>query len=183
MRGPLASVLGLINLTSCATTSSTRPPTFGPPSNGRIKNLDYTIKQILDHSKNSRVPVYPDVVFLRSLIDDILWQLEYLKNFKKTETRIEIPASMRIISDKYRLTVILQNLMANAFKYHDVSKEQHRIVVQVKQDNESIAITVEDNGIGMNDEVKQRACDMFFRGTNESDGAGLGLYIARESAA
>jgi signal transduction histidine kinase len=42
-------------------------------------------------------------------------------------------------------------------------------------------ISVSDNGIGIDEELQPKIFNMFFRGTNQSKGSGLGLYIVKEA--
>jgi signal transduction histidine kinase len=44
-----------------------------------------------------------------------------------------------------------------------------------------VQISISDNGEGIADEYKDRVFEMFYRGTSNSSGSGLGLYIAREA--
>lgn len=44
---------------------------------------------------------------------------------------------------------------------------------------DSIEIKVEDNGIGIQDEYKEKIFDMFFRANSNVQGSGLGLYILK----
>ncbi len=46
--------------------------------------------------------------------------------------------------------------------------------------NGKLLSAVIDNGIGISEAVLPRVCAMFFRGTEASQGAGLGLYIVQE---
>ncbi len=43
-----------------------------------------------------------------------------------------------------------------------------------------MTIVVEDNGVGIAEDQLPKIGDMFHRGTELSNGAGLGLYIAKE---
>jgi signal transduction histidine kinase len=40
---------------------------------------------------------------------------------------------------------------------------------------------VEDNGEGIDDQIKNSIYDLFFRGSAKSKGSGLGLFIARRA--
>jgi signal transduction histidine kinase len=40
---------------------------------------------------------------------------------------------------------------------------------------------IEDNGIGISPEFKDKIFNMFFRATASSDGSGLGLYIVKQT--
>jgi signal transduction histidine kinase len=44
------------------------------------------------------------------------------------------------------------------------------------------SIAVEDNGIGIPTDHQARIFDMFYRAHENSEGSGLGLYIAQEAA-
>jgi signal transduction histidine kinase len=46
---------------------------------------------------------------------------------------------------------------------------------------DEIHIQVEDNGIGIRNEIQDKVFDMFYRGHNTADGAGIGLYIVKET--
>ena len=50
------------------------------------------------------------------------------------------------------------------------------------QDKEGINVRVSDNGEGIPEDIQHKVFNMFFRGTMNSDGSGLGLYIAKEAA-
>ncbi len=42
-------------------------------------------------------------------------------------------------------------------------------------------IRIKDNGIGIDATVQDKVFSMFFRGTDQSKGSGLGLYIVKET--
>jgi signal transduction histidine kinase len=71
--------------------------------------------------------------------------------------------------------------MANAIKYHDFSKSNQWIAVEVSNSNRSLKIRVSDNGSGIPEEHQTRIFDMFYRGTVRSNGSGLGLYIVKQA--
>lgn len=180
LRGPLASILGLVNLTRMEHIGFDHQNYFDLIEK-RIQNLDHTIRQILDHYKNARMVLFPEPLLVRPVVDDILWHLEYLNNYKEVDVTVNVDKDMEIVSDHYRLSVILHNLITNAFRYIDTEKETKWISIDAQFDAGALVLTVADNGIGMKEEVQKRAFEMFFRGTSKSDGAGLGLYITRES--
>jgi signal transduction histidine kinase len=74
------------------------------------------------------------------------------------------------------LSNILINLISNAIKF---SPENSIIVIESVSVNESIAISVKDNGIGISDEDKKHLMERFYRGSNAINiqGTGLGMHI------
>jgi len=83
--------------------------------------------------------------------------------------------------DKPKLYQALSNLVSNAIKY---SYENSSIDIIFERTNETeITIKVEDHGIGIPENGKNRIFDKFYRAENavkvQTDGTGLGLYFAR----
>jgi two-component system sensor histidine kinase VicK len=89
--------------------------------------------------------------------------------------------SGNITADKERIEQVIINIISNAIKYTD---DGGRILVSVKPNDESIKITVKDNGIGIPKEDVEHLFERFYRveksRTTDSGGTGLGLAIARE---
>ena len=86
------------------------------------------------------------------------------------------------MSDKSQLKIILNNLLANAVKYHDLEKADPYIKVTFKKSGNNVAIAVEDNGKGISEDHQEKIFEMFYRASTDSDGSGLGLFIVREAA-
>jgi len=86
------------------------------------------------------------------------------------------------MSDPIRFKIIINNLLSNAYKYQDSSKKEGTIRVSSERlDNMDTLIVVEDNGIGIREDIKDTVWNMFVRGTHASSGSGIGLYILKES--
>src|SRR3546814_12319416 len=63
------------------------------------------------------------------------------------------------------------------------SSDLQWIDVQVSNSNGTLKLQVSDNGIGIDQEHQNKVFDMFYRGTFQSKGSGLGLYIVKETVA
>ncbi|HHG85850.1 MAG TPA: HAMP domain-containing histidine kinase, partial [Bacteroidetes bacterium] len=105
------------------------------------------------------------------------------QDFSSVEFKLEIDPLLVIVSDRKLLISILQNFIDNSVKYRDTSKPHciSWIKIVLHADN-TIDIEVRDNGIGIKDELKNKVFDMFFRGTSQAGGSGLGLYIVKQAA-
>jgi signal transduction histidine kinase len=94
---------------------------------------------------------------------------------------IEVPHHLTIISDKTRLEMVLGNIISNAFKYYDSSKGNSFIAIKLIANESTIEIEIEDNGIGIPNDYLGKIFDMFTRAHETAKGAGLGLYIVKET--
>lgn len=91
-----------------------------------------------------------------------------------------------------QLNQVFMNILANAIDALEESSEgrsftdlqanpnQIRIHTELSQDRQSVIIRFKDNGIGMNEEVKQKIFDHLFTTKGVGKGTGLGLAIVHQ---
>jgi signal transduction histidine kinase len=100
----------------------------------------------------------------------------------KNEVQVRGPTELVIQADAARLRQALSNLVANALKHSPAGLP---IVIEVaaqdRQDGKWVLITVADQGAGVPPHLLPRLFERFVRGSN-SQGLGLGLYLARQIA-
>jgi len=118
---------------------------------------------------------------LAKLIEETIQHLSYMDIQRKIRTIITDSCNQTIRSDKNRITVILNNLLSNAYRYHNYNQSDPIIEFATEKKGDKIFITVRDNGYGIPDEHKQKIFDMFYRASEISEGSGLGLYIVKET--
>ncbi len=99
---------------------------------------------------------------------------EELENFPETSIRQEVPP-LDVLADNL-LPMIFTNLIGNSAKFGGSNVE---IVVRAEERNGEVLGTVEDNGPGVPDEMKQKLFHRFERGKARGRGDGLGLFICR----
>ena len=81
-----------------------------------------------------------------------------------------------------QFNIIINNLLSNAYKYQDRGKTSGVISVSTCEiESGDIQLKVMDNGIGIREDMKDNVWSMFVRGTHESAGPGIGLYIPQRS--
>jgi signal transduction histidine kinase len=107
--------------------------------------------------------------------------MQYMPGSELIRKNVTINASSEFVSDAYRISVVFNNLVSNAIKYADNHKENPFLNISVHIDQGKAVFIIEDNGIGIGKEYLSKVFDMFFRATMAKDGAGLGLYIVKET--
>ncbi len=98
----------------------------------------------------------------------------------KLEYKKPIDSLPEIMVDAEKITFVIQNLIENAIKY---TLPGGQVTISLKYDTNRVELSVEDTGVGVNQEQQNRLFTKFFRATNvrrmETDGTGLGLFIAK----
>lgn len=81
-------------------------------------------------------------------------------------------------SDPNLIKVILNKTINNSIQYRLGSSSDY-CKVSITTDSAGAHVSIEDNGQGISEKVKDRVFDMFEKGTHKSKGAGLGLYLVK----
>jgi nitrogen fixation/metabolism regulation signal transduction histidine kinase len=81
-----------------------------------------------------------------------------------------------VLVDKRQMMRVMNNLLVNAFQAIG-NKEKGKIEIYVKLFEGRVRVSVEDNGEGISDEMKQKIFTPYF--STKSEGMGLGLAIVK----
>ena len=86
----------------------------------------------------------------------------------------------KVCLDLMRVNQVLDNLVTNSIKYSSGG----RIMLDTEYDFDTSIVTVlvEDNGIGIPEEIKETVFDEFVQGSNTMQGVGIGLAICKKLA-
>ncbi|PRY89636.1 two-component system phosphate regulon sensor histidine kinase PhoR [Mongoliibacter ruber] len=114
---------------------------------------------------------------LVSAKDHIELQVESKEGKISFESHLSDPI---IEADPFHLTHIVNNLLDNSVKY---SKEKPNILLKCWDQNGSVFVSVEDNGIGMTKDTVKKIFDKFYRvptgNIHDVKGFGLGLAYVK----
>ena len=180
LKSPLSSVLGLITIAEMSDETEEIKKCVSMMRT-RVDQLSKFIEEIIEFARYSRSEIHhDDHVEVRSLVDGVIENFAYLDNRGKIDIRNEVDASCTLGTDMGRLRIVLNNLIGNAIKYHDFSKEYPFIRIACEKGENEIRILVQDNGTGIDRDLQEKVFEMFYRASQSSDGSGLGLYIARD---
>ena len=93
---------------------------------------------------------------------------------------VKLDAGLSVLADRDRLQQVMWNLLSNAIKF---TPSGGGITVRAGKDGESVAISVQDTGIGIAEEhlpyVFQRFWQAYTGASREFAGLGIGLALAR----
>lgn len=178
LRSPITSLKGLIEITSLE-DDVTQIRSYLKMMHHSLARQDQFISDIIDYSKNKRKEIIVEPVSLKELFNEAILQLMHIENANRIKFTQEHLVD-QIESDGLRLKIIINNLISNAIKYSDSSKQEMFISIKTYFCDGLNKIEVSDNGIGINDKDIKNIFEMYF-GTNKNKGSGLGLYIVKEA--
>lgn len=118
-------------------------------------------------------------VGLAEVIEDVRQDL--MPQFTAAQAQLEVAVDAcqpRVFSRK-NLRSLLYNLLSNAFKYRHPDRPVRVRVACTREDNHFV-LTVQDNGLGLNEQQQRRMFQLFQRLHTHVEGTGVGLYMVKK---
>ena len=113
---------------------------------------------------------------LRETVEASLRLTEYLARKGKVEVKVDMPPSPVLIwYDAQQIEQVLINLIGNAIQ---AMKNGGTVRINLSEAESSIALSVQDNGVGIPEKNLKRIFDPFFTTKPEGEGTGLGLSVS-----
>jgi heavy metal sensor kinase len=136
---------------------------------------------LLSRADAGQLPLSADDLNLAELARDASTDIEILAP-DRTVT-VEAPAELMVRGDAHLINQILENLISNAVKF---GEEGGSIEIKAAEYNERAVVTVSNSGSPIPEQDQERIFERFYRvdpsRSRQTEGAGLGLSLAREIA-
>lgn len=178
LRGPLASILGLVSILETAGEDELRRhvKTIGDLARKLDDSLLKLVKVMSSREKESNFAL----VDMEKMLKDLLASLKFVPGYSRIKFNIKNNLAKPFVTDREALHSILQNLIENSIKYQDFRKPEPYININIyRNGSPNVLLEVSDNGLGIPAESKDKIFDMFYRGNDSTKGSGLGLYITK----
>lgn len=148
-----------------------------------VHRLQDRIGNVLDYTNVIGRETRAETVELDQVVQNVMSDLEF--EISKSRAVVEVGELPTVIGSSRKMGLLLQNLITNSIKYRkpDV-KPVIRIFESSEPEDDMIAISIVDNGIGISPVYHERVFEMFQRLHHDEDipGNGLGLAICRRIA-
>ncbi|WP_018977674.1 sensor histidine kinase [Saccharibacillus kuerlensis] len=138
------------------------------------------VEELLDFSKlqQNEMKLTMARVDLRELLKEIVLNVWAKAELKKVQLRLDADGDAYwVYGDANRLKQIFLNIVDNAIKF---SHESSVIVLHLVREDGWVRTSVQDNGIGIDEENLKRVKDRFFQVNTQGGGTGLGLAITQQ---
>jgi PAS domain S-box-containing protein len=142
-----------------------------------VTRMDSLLTGLLRLSRLGRDKLKIEPLDMHRLLSDVLSIFEFRLKDGNVKTEIsDLPACM---GDELQLNQVFSNLIENALKYLGNGKAGHIRISGYKENDQSV-YCVEDNGIGIEPEYRDKIFEIFHQLEPEnSSGEGLGLTIVQ----
>ena len=145
------------------------------------KRMRTLIDDLLTYSRISTQSKAFEATSLNQVVQDVLSDLEV--RVEQTKAKIEVLQLPTLSADPSQMRQLIQNLIANALKFHQKDIPPW-IKISATQDENHIILCISDNGIGFEEKYLDRIFTIFQRlhGKQEYEGTGVGLAVCRRIA-
>jgi signal transduction histidine kinase len=176
--GPLSNILGLIDLIR---REGDPDGEFIDLVEKTTKKLQFLARDALSFHRNKRTELVFKTVPIESIINSVIEDHRFFSNSENLKFEVEVTQNGEFISDVTRIRFVLNNLISNAIKYQDSTKASNNVKIYFTNDANTATLIVEDNGVGIEADILPKIFDIYYRGSNQSTGAGIGLYVATDA--
>jgi two-component system, OmpR family, phosphate regulon sensor histidine kinase PhoR len=185
LKTPLAAIQGFLNilLDKSIAVDEDKRTDYLNRSVIRLKNMILLVNDLLDISRMENKTKQREIqaTNIIDIIENTLQLLELDINKRQIVVEKNFEKSLpKILVDQNEIMRLVTNLLSNAIKYN---RDGGKIFVSASKQQNYLTIKVQDSGIGMKPEEKQRLFNEFYRAKNDMtrgiSGTGLGLTIVK----
>lgn len=154
---------------------------FLKASAGQLEKLDFLIQALVKSSRleTGLISLEKKMAPIDETVAQALEGVLAILEQKNLHLQVDCPASLTVCHDRRWTAEALFNLLDNAVKY---TPSGGHLSVRVEDWEAHVKIDVSDDGPGIPESLQGAIFQRFVRGpmAHDSDGIGLGLYLARE---
>ncbi|MFQ6092062.1 MAG: ATP-binding protein [bacterium] len=172
IRNPLGSIRGAAEILAGAIGSDSKKREFADILIKEVKRLDEVVQNYLHLAKSP----HPSKGRweLEEVIGSVLSIVKTRTKEKNIEMKLEIEKGLSLEADRNQLIQVFLNIILNSLDAIDAKGTIH---ITARREDDTVRISISDNGRGIPEEDIPRVFESFF--STKEEGTGLGLAIAK----
>ncbi|MFW6310397.1 MAG: sensor histidine kinase, partial [Prolixibacteraceae bacterium] len=139
--------------------------------------MDHLLNGLLALSRLGRQKLTFRKLDMNRLINQVLDNFQFEIDKEKVEVAVDDLPACR--GDDLQMNQLFSNLIGNSLKFFD-SDRPGKIVISGEKVNNGCTYTVEDNGIGIAPEYREKIFGLFEKLDSQKPGIGLGMNIVKQ---
>lgn len=133
-------------------------------------------------SENAEKDYHIQEVTIGSIVHDSVMDFRETLLDNRIDLKVEVDSSQKVNTDPKWMRFIIGQILSNSIKYRREDVESYiKIGTEIKEN--SVILSIEDNGVGIYPEDLKRVFEKSFTGKNglgKARSTGMGLYIVKE---
>jgi len=186
LRGPFSTFLGLTEVLSedLPGLSMTEIHSFVLSMKNSATNVFFLLENLLNWARSQQglITFNMERVNLLHVLQESTTIIEDIAKNKEINLKHVFPDNLELFADRLAIQTVIRNLVSNAVKF--TPKGGEVTVIANLDSDKNILISVKDNGIGMNKEIKENLFRIDIKtnrkGTDGESSSGLGLLLCKE---
>lgn len=179
LREPLRSIGSFVNLLQMryGKQFDERAEEYMSFVTNSVKRMNNLLSALLEYSTISIQKPTDELIAVSQIIDDVVGNVN--DKIIKTAATIDYPTDLPALKmNPLHITQLFQNLISNAIKFTD---RQPYVKVRGATGVNETVFTIQDNGIGMEEDYANKVYNLFHQLDKQSDyeGTGIGLTICK----
>ncbi len=179
LRSPVCSIKGLCNI--LVGFSDGEPKELVERVVTTTDKMDRLLLKLGIMSEINHPSEYIPINFLKMAMQ-VKQKFEEIISEQNIDFEIDCSEEIAFISYPRLVEVVLTSLVENAVYYGVLhNSKPTKITLKGTVVKDTLKFSVEDNGVGIDENLQPKLFNMFFKGHEASKGNGLGLYIVQKS--
>src|ERR1035437_1650710 len=176
LRAPLSSIIGLIDVSKIEIVDE-KSLQYLNMIDVCTKKLDNILIGLVQSMTIKDTKKMDSEINFNQLISESLKKFEHYEGYSRMVISNSVSVVSPFYSSKLIMESIFQNMIENAIKYQNYNLKESLLKITITENNKTIQIIFEDNGIGIDLSFHNEIFEMYFKAHSESKGSGLGLYL------
>lgn len=139
------------------------------------ERINRIVRDLLNFARTEKKDTQDEITDPIEVIEETLKLLEPQKDFTKVIVEKNFLNKSMVVFSKEELKQVLLNLLLNAI---DVTPQNGKIMITTFESNEYFCLSIEDEGGGISESIKDKIFEPFFTTKPVGKGTGLGLSVA-----
>jgi signal transduction histidine kinase len=141
------------------------------------EKMQWLLNDLLELSRIGRLMNPPEEIHFDEIVREAVEMMSGRLNARKIQVRIAAERHL-LYGDRQRLREVFENLLDNAIKYLH-SQPEPEITVGIRTTDDEVIYYVQDNGIGVAPQYREKIFGLFEKLDPAVEGTGVGLAIVK----
>jgi two-component system sensor histidine kinase/response regulator len=181
-KGPVMSIQGALSIVAAEVqdTKTQELVAMTIASAGKLSNF---VDNMFDYYKSNQGELSISDINFEEVAQYYRELFAVEAKLKHVQYDITVSQNQTFRSDHTKLSLVLNNLINNSFKFLKKDDTHSMVSVKIEANKEIAIIEVTDNGIGIDPKYVDSIFEMFYRATTHAPGSGFGLFNVKDAIA